>query len=322
MDTGLKAPDRPSTSKPLTSTPAVAAERNYLDLIGLIPAIVWEADGEDYRMTFVSERCRELLGYEPEQWISEPGFWEAHLHPDDQVAAMAAADRAVDGVEGARIEYRFRAADGSHRWFHDAIQVMRDAQGQRRLVGVMVDVTERKALEERLEYQATHDALTGLYSRAELLESAQAVLDEPGPGAAAILFFDLDEFKRINDDLGHATGDEVLRVVARRMARTVRPGDIVGRLGGDEFVIVVPRSTPVSARALAARLKRRIGETIEMDGHRVTLRASVGIAVAAPAELIDEVLKRADQAMYRAKARGRGRRGRRSSSPTRGTARS
>jgi diguanylate cyclase (GGDEF)-like protein/PAS domain S-box-containing protein len=321
MDAGVRAPDRPSTGATATA-PAVATERRYLDLIRLIPAIVWEADGEDYRMTFVSDRCRDLLGYEPEQWLSEPGFWEAHLHPDDRVEAIAAADLAVEGVDETRIDYRFRAADGSYRWFHDAIQVMRDARGQRRLVGVMVDVTERKALEERLAYQAAHDALTGLYNRAELLESAQAVLDQPGRGMVALLFFDLDEFKRVNDDLGHAAGDEVLRVVARRLGRTVRPGDIVGRLGGDEFVVVVAQSTRVSARTQASRLRRRIAEPIEMDGRRVSLRASVGIAVAAPGELIDGLLKRADQAMYRAKARSRVRRVHKALGPTRGAVRS
>ncbi len=285
--------------------PPAAPDQRFLDLIRLIPAIVWEADGDNYRMTFVSDRCRDILGYDPAPWIAEKDFWEAHLHPEDRESAIAASELALQGVEEARIEYRFRAADGSYKWFYDVIQVLLDPGGRRRLVGVMVDVTERKALERRLAHAAAHDALTGLRNRADLLASAQAVLADPQSAPVALLFLDLDKFKVHNDRLGHAAGDEILRVVARRLERSVRPVDIVGRLGGDEFLVVATRATPTRVRDQAARLRRRISEPINVDGNIVNLRASVGIAVAQTGESIDELVNRADQAMYRAKARRR-----------------
>ena len=285
--------------------PKATQDHRFLGLIRLIPAIVWEADGDNHQMTFVSDRCRDILGYDPEPWLAEKDFWEAHLHPEDRVSAIAASELALQGVEEARIEYRFRAADGSYKWFYDVIQVLLDPDGRRRLVGVMVDVTERKTLERRLAHAATHDSLTGLSNRAHLLVSAQAVLADPQSAPVALLFFDLDKFKVHNDRLGHATGDEILRVVARRLERTVRPADIVGRLGGDEFLVVAIRATPTRVRSQAARLRRRIAEPINVDGNSVTLRASVGIAFAEPGESIDELVNRADQAMYRAKARRR-----------------
>lgn len=286
---------------PIVATP----DQRFLSLIRLIPAIVWEADGDNHRMTFVSDRCRDILGYDPEPWIAEKGFWEAHLHPEDRESAIAASELALQGVEEARIEYRFRAADGSYKWFYDVIQVLLDPDGRRRLVGVMVDVTERKTLERRLAHAAAHDALTGLRNRADLLASSQAVLGDPQKAPVALLFFDLDRFKVHNDRLGHAAGDEILRVVARRLERTVRPADIVGRLGGDEFLVVATRATPAWVRRQAARLRRRISEPINIDGNMVTLKASVGIAFAEQGESIDELVNRADQAMYRAKARHR-----------------
>ncbi len=302
MNARTRAPE--TRARHAAETPPLATQdQRFLGLIRLIPAIVWEADGDNYQMTFVSDRCRDILGYDPESWIAEKDFWEAHLHPEDRESAIAAAELALQGVEEARIEYRFRAADGSYKWFYDVILDLLDPDGRRRLVGVMVDVTERKALERRLAHAAAHDALTGLRNRADLLASSQAVLADPQSAPVALLFFDLDRFKVHNDRLGHAAGDEILRVVARRLERTVRPADIVGRLGGDEFLVVAARATPARVRSQAARLRRRISEPINIDGNIVAIEASVGIAFAEPGESIDELVNRADQAMYRAKAR-------------------
>lgn len=284
---------------------ATLPDSRFLDIVTLLPAIVWEADGDTYRMTYVSERCRDLLGYPPEQWLAEPGFWESHLHPDDREGAIRDADAAVSGLLATRLEYRFRAADGSYRWFHDAVQVVHDPVRGRRLVGVMLDITDRKELEDRLSFQASHDGLTGLRNRNNVLAAAERLLAGTGGEGMALLFLDLDGFKALNDHLGHQAGDEVLRVVARRLAAAVRGADLVGRLGGDEFVVVGSNHTRASARRLALRIGRRIAEPIELGGEMVTIMASAGVAIARPGETVDEVLNGADQAMYVAKIRRR-----------------
>jgi len=301
-----RLPDAAGDRQPARALPLVAADERFLDLVRLVPAIVWEADGEDYRMTFVSERCRDLLGYEPEAWLTEPGFWETHLHPDDRIAAIVAADEAIEGVSDTRLEYRFRAADGTYRWFHDAIQVVRDAGGARRLVGVMLDITEQKALEERLAHAASHDSLTGLRNRAELLATASALLADAAALPVGVLFIDLDGFKALNDRLGHQAGDAVLRVVAARLAGAVRGEDIVGRIGGDEFVVVVPRATVGGVRALAARTRRSVLGEISLGDAPLAVTASIGTAISSPGDSVDHLFDRADRAMYRSKRRGRG----------------
>ena len=299
-----RLPEASGDRQPARALPVFAAEERFLDLVRLIPAIVWEADGEDYRMTFVSERCRDLLGYEPEEWLTEPGFWEAHLHPDDRLAAIAAADAAIEGVNDTRLEYRFQAADGSYRWFHDAVQVVRDRSGVRRLVGVMLDITKQKALEARLAHAASHDSLTGLRNRAELLVTASALLTDAAALPVGVLFIDLDGFKALNDRRGHQAGDAVLRVVAARLSGAVRDEDIVGRIGGDEFVVVVPRATMGGIRALAARTRRSVLGAFSLGDARLVITASIGTAISSPGDSVDDLMDRADRAMYRAKRRG------------------
>jgi diguanylate cyclase (GGDEF)-like protein len=165
------------------------------------------------------------------------------------------------------------------------------------------DVTEQRALEEQLEYRASVDALTGLPNRAALMQdlSQRGALDE-----TTVLFIDLDGFKEVNDALGHESGDGVLRDVASRIAADVPAGVSVGRLGGDEFLVIISSADEETALAVA----RGIISGIEQLGTTLTrfpLSASVGIASGFRAESAEQLLHRADQAMYRAKAEGPGR---------------
>jgi diguanylate cyclase (GGDEF)-like protein len=177
-------------------------------------------------------------------------------------------------------------------------------------VVLVEDVTERKAAEARIKHLARYDALTDLPNRnflREQMDQALAGLDR-GRGPVAVLFIDLDQFKQVNDTLGHPRGDTLLREVAERLRSNVREGDLVSRFGGDEFVIV---QSPVSGVEEAATMSRRLiealSETYEVDGHRVVIGASIGIAMA-PRDGIDAdlLLKNADMALYWAKAERRG----------------
>jgi len=160
-----------------------------------------------------------------------------------------------------------------------------------------------------VQHQATHDALTGLPNRTLFLERLEGALPDATDGAhLGVLFCDLDRFKQVNDTLGHAAGDELLRQVSARLRAAVRPADTVGRLSGDEFAIILPGLVdPADAARLAERVGDCFTEPFRLDGTVVTVGTSVGIAVHEPASdrSAEQLLREADAAMYRHKERGR-----------------
>jgi diguanylate cyclase (GGDEF)-like protein len=171
------------------------------------------------------------------------------------------------------------------------------------------DVTGRRQIEARIVYMAHHDGLTDLANRSLFLEKLDHALQgASGAAPIALMFLDLDRFKLVNDTLGHAVGDQLLRRVADRLRRAVRDGDVVARLGGDEFAIIQSGIEDLTqARELAARLVAAIGAPYELDGISVSVGVSVGITFA-PADGVeaDILLRNADVALYRAKSVGRG----------------
>ncbi|MGZ4715496.1 MAG: diguanylate cyclase domain-containing protein [Acidimicrobiales bacterium] len=178
------------------------------------------------------------------------------------------------------------------------------------LLLVSADLTERRRLQDDLEYEASHDPLTGLGNRALFLSCLHSAAERFGErGSFAVLYIDLDRFKNVNDSFGHGAGDELLLEVGRRLASTLRQGDVIARLGGDEFTILLPDlDEPTCAVDCANRLLAAVAEPMEVAGHRLIITGSVGVSIATaedhdPAEL----LHRADAAMYQAKENGRAR---------------
>ena len=174
----------------------------------------------------------------------------------------------------------------------------------------MVDVTAEHEAQEQLRYQAFHDALTGLRNRAWILDVLEVDLAEAGRSGTqvGVFFIDLDNFKLVNDSLGHAAGDEVLAAVARRLESSLRPGDRVGRFGGDEFVVVVPHvSGPRDVEHVAERISEAVAHELVVQGHRIVPTASMGIAVSGPASTAESLLRDTDLALFRAKGAGRAR---------------
>lgn len=175
------------------------------------------------------------------------------------------------------------------------------------LVSVMHDITDRIAAQKDIRHLAFHDTLTGLANRVlldERMHHAIASAERHGD-VVGVVFLDLDDFKPVNDTLGHATGDIVLRVVADRLSACVREYDTVARLGGDEFLVLFSRlSTNADLAGLAQKLAECVGEPMSIDGNCVQVTASVGLAVHRPGDATDELMTRADHAMYRAKRNG------------------
>jgi diguanylate cyclase (GGDEF)-like protein len=196
-------------------------------------------------------------------------------------------------------------ADGAWRQFET---VARNLEHDPNIAGIVLtarDTTEREGLADRVRYQAAHDELTGLANRKTFLDRVEASLGRPG--SPAVLFIDLDDFKGINDNLGHTVADGVLAILAERIRNAIRPGDLAARLGGDEFgVLLTAMELDAGPQAAADRLLQAINAPIEIDGATFRLSASVGIAVGRPSGHSVDLLSEADLAMYAAKRAGKG----------------
>ncbi|HWE55079.1 MAG TPA: EAL domain-containing protein [Acidimicrobiales bacterium] len=233
------------------------------------------------------------------------------LHPDDFEQSAPLRRRLLSGsTEPVPLLCRIRHGDGT--WRHVEI-VTSNRLSDPNVAGVVAnarDVTERTQILERMAHQATHDELTGLPNRALLLDriSQAFARAERRSTFCALLFIDIDRFKRVNDSLGHLVGDQVLRTVATRLAGIVRPGDSVARLGGDEFVVLAEGlADTTDALDLAERIRAGLAEPMTINGSQITAGASVGVALSGAGQQPEDLLQQADIALYRAKERGRNR---------------
>jgi diguanylate cyclase (GGDEF)-like protein/PAS domain S-box-containing protein len=233
----------------------------------------------------------------------------ALVHPADRALLNQRTDPQLPGLEAPHAEtMRLVHADGQTVWAHADTSLIRDADGEpTHWVALLADITDRKRLEARLEHQAFHDPLTGLPNRArlaEVLEHAWAM--RRADAHLAVLFVDLDHFKRINDERDHDAGDELLTIVARRLRAVVRGGDGVCRYGGDEFVVVCPDvEDPEQATVLAQRIQQSLSQPYLLTSGPAVIGASVGVAIAADHASTAELLRTADRAANRAKCSGR-----------------
>ncbi len=239
-------------------------------------------------------------------------------HVDDVSAAASQRAQLELGIADTyTLEQRYLRSDDAYVWARTRVSITED-DGVTLAITHIEDVTEQRRTAELLTYQATHDELTALPNRGTLVERLDALLASAQPGQVAVLFIDLDNFKMVNDSLGHGVGDELLREVAQRFRGVMRDGDRLARFGGDEFVMFVDRvaiggdDTPsgafVDPAAVADRLRRSVMEPIIIDRHELVVTASIGFAVNAGENLTaDDLLRDADAAMYRAKAAGRDR---------------
>ncbi|MEX2504178.1 MAG: EAL domain-containing protein [Egicoccus sp.] len=263
---------------------------------------------EDDLITYVSTSVYTAFGYDPEAVLGQGGL------PMDRPTGERLRDaldelRAGGGVRPVRLDGHIRHADGGWRQAEAVLVDRRRDPAIGRIVITVRDVTAQRELEQQLTHQAFHDALTGLPNRALFVDRARRALDvrRVDDTLCAVLFLDLDDFKTVNDSLGHDQGDTLLQIVAERLAAVVRGEDTVARLGGDEFAILVPRAVePRIVIALAERVLAAVSEPIVLAGRAVTPDASVGIAVSDGHTSVDELLRDADAAMYVAKRQGKG----------------
>jgi diguanylate cyclase (GGDEF)-like protein/PAS domain S-box-containing protein len=277
-------------------------------LVGML--LVSLQSGTLGRLLQVNSALCDFMGYsEPE--LLQMTFADL-AHPDDSEWSWSAIRSMASGeLTTVRAEKRFRRSDGSSLWGLLSSAAVRDRRGTPVYAVTQIeDITSRKEAEARLTHQALHDSLTGLANRLLLHDHLTLALAraQRTKTRVGVFFLDLDDFKTINDSLGHRAGDELLVEVGRRLAGASRGSDLVARLGGDEFVLVCEDlASPQDAPEVARRLLSGLEEQFRVRGHDLAVTASVGVALSGPGSRTDDLLRDADAAMYRAKNRGKAR---------------
>jgi diguanylate cyclase (GGDEF)-like protein/PAS domain S-box-containing protein len=300
------------------------AELKYRTLVEQIPAIVYIAGvGETGDWLYISPQVETILGYSPEEWIAHPAPFSAFLHPVDRERVLA--EEAYSSVTGEPLhsEFRLIARDERTVWVRDEAMLIRGDDGRPMFwQGVMYDVTEQKRAEEQVAFLAYHDKLTALPNRVMFEELLDLALNRArrGDTAAGVLYIDLDNFKLVNDSLGHAAGDQLLQMMGMRLREAVRETDVVARQGGDEFLVLLadlergtwgPRpeaeNSVVVAQAVAERVHEALREPFVIGDTEFYITASIGISLFPfDGDHAKALLRNSDAAMYRSKRAGPG----------------
>ena len=272
--------------------------------------VLWDTDLRTLRV-YLSEAWARIVASEESDTVSTLPELVTLVHPDDVEAVRRAAIEAVKGMRATySVEHRVRTRGGEWRWLLSRGRVTeRDANGRAlRMIGTNVDITERKRVEEAMSSAAQSDPLTGLANR--LLFSDRLFLalsrSRRSGNDLAVLYLDLDRFKQVNDEFGHAAGDRLLKHVALRLRSCVRQSDTVARFGGDEFVVLLEDLRDREhAVAVVEKIIEEMHRPLKLEGFEVGVTTSIGIAYAHAGADGDTLLKRADKALYEAKAAGR-----------------
>ncbi len=282
-----------------------------------IPGFIYEyrsRPGQPVSVQYISDAVREFMGVEPHEVTADHGVLIRRVLPEDLPHLQRSAISSVRRLVPWQCEYRVRMPDGSVRWHMTNAIPHREADGAVVSHGFTMDITDRKRAEHEIERLAFFDALTGLPNRRLLLDRLQRAVAacQRARSLGALLFIDLDNFKDLNDTLGHDMGDQLLAQVAARLVGSVREVDTVARFGGDEFVVMLEALAPELAGAasqaevVAEKLLASLNQPFELDGAQHYSTPSIGITLFGDERLsVDELLKRADLAMYQAKAAGR-----------------
>jgi len=283
------------------------SERRHRMLASAGALVLWRMDPQGVLVEVMG--YRKLTGRSHRDALGTA--WLRQIHREDRLQVLRACRLALRNGALVDLEFRVLAAQGPAHWVRARGTCIRDDQDRvLEWTGVLEDIQERRLAQAQALHMARHDMLTGLPNRVLFHDrldqlAARAARGRPG----ALLLLDLDRFKQVNDNWGHATGDALLRQVAQRLQALVRSGDTVARLGGDEFAIVLDSLVqPIDAERLAERVVRRLGEPYALGTHTLVTGASVGVVgVHAGASDPEQLLHDADIALYRAKALGRGR---------------
>jgi len=286
-----------------------ASEERFRAIVSTAREGIWLLD-QEANTIYANDRLAEMLGYSTAEMLGRPLF---DFMEDAEKLESAQHFRERTNGKPDQYDFRFRRKNGEDLWAIVSASSMFDVNGK--FIGAMkmiTDITERKQAEARLKRNAFYDELTDLPNRALFLDRLERAIEyakRRDDYLFAVLFMDLDNFKVVNDSLGHAAGDQLLSIVARRLETCLRMGDTVARLGGDEFTILLDDLQSVAeATRVVERIQTELSLPFTIGGNKVNSNASIGIALSTPGySHPEELLRDADVAMYRAKKQGRAR---------------
>lgn len=300
--------NRDVTARKMADAALRESEYKMRTLLGSMSEGLVQVD-QDEVIEFVNERFCEMTGYGREELLGQ-NMIDILFDEHERQYVKAINKKRLNGKSG-QFELRLKKKSGESLYAIIGGAPIINAENE--IVGTMsvvTDITGRKLIEEQMVHDAFHDALTGLANRKLFMEHLQLTIarSERESGTMfAVLFLDLDRFKIVNDSLGHSEGDKLLKAIAGRLNLILRPGDLVGRLGGDEFTILLSElDSPAAALLIAERIQEEMSMPFDLGGSEITTSASIGITFSSPAYTqAEEMLRDADIAMYRAKAKGK-----------------
>lgn len=289
------------------------SEERLRRILNSLNDVVWSAFLDPCEPFYFNPAVEAISGYSSQALLQTPRKWFDMIYAEDRSWVETQLTNTYSGLQPLRLEYRIIRADDEIRWVQCQAQVRFDELAKRfRVDGILQDISDRKQLEQQLQHGAYHDSLTGLANRAQLMEVLNQLLGDKvrrRDEQFAMLLIDLDHFKPINDNLGHHTGDNLLKQVSEILIECTRPADLVARLGGDEFTILL-RNTSDSQEvtAISTRIQEKFKDSIQIDGLNLEVTASIGMVLnSRDYESPQQMLQDADTAMYQAKRQGKAR---------------
>ncbi|MEL4897684.1 bifunctional diguanylate cyclase/phosphodiesterase [Crocosphaera sp. Alani8] len=286
------------------------SEQRLEGILNSIQDMIWSFDGNFCQLIYINPVAQTTLGFSLSEIYNNSQLWRELIHPDDQ--ELVESHRQIVKETGyTECKYRLLKKDGQICWLLSRIRCVYNEQGNIiRIDGIDSDITEQKEAEEQLQYNATHDPLTNLPNRILFMDRLEHAIQRQKrypKFTFAVLFLDLDEFKVINDSLGHAIGDQLLKEISHRLQEGLRSNDTLARLGGDEFTILLEDIENIQdAINVAKRIHLDLKIPFILQNQNIFINTSIGIALSSLGyEKAAEILRDADTAMYRAKADGK-----------------
>ena len=286
-----------------------ANEHKLDSILGELHEVVWSMDPRSGRILYLNAAVNRLAKRPVKDFLADNWLWRRMIHREDRAPLRVSLRKLLRDGQLTH-EFRVVLANGAVRTVENRAHVVRNAEGRlQRIGGTMTDITERKHSQERIDYLAQYDTVTGLPNRRLFNDRLTLAMarDKRLDAMTALLLLDLDRFKQVNETLGHNAGDKVLQEVTARLRDRLREVDTIARLGGDEFVVVLESVTEKAhAMRVAEKIVEAMAEPFMLDGQELFVTASVGVALCpADADSVEQLIESAELAMYEAKQEGR-----------------
>ena len=270
---------------------------------------LWEQQVPTGKLRIFNMEWGQMLGFQPNELEANVETWKSKLHPDDYDLAVGAFEDHLYGrADTYQVVHRMLHKDGSHSWVSDRGRIVEYAEdgSPLRIMGTHIDITNEKRYELELSRLASQDPLTGLLNRNALQDEFEQLCEPAQSGPWSLVFIDLDNFKAVNDHLGHKAGDSVLMVVSQWLARCAPEHSVVARLGGDEFVLLCPAQDEAALNQCTDQLLTLVSQPIRLENGAAQIGFSIGICEFSAGQYsFDQLYELADRAMYAVKKSGK-----------------